>query len=123
MKLTTIFAISAMAMALLVAPSALKPAQALSGLQAADIKASDVVEVRKRHFGGRKHFRAHKHLRSARHFRAHRHFRGRKHFHVHRFYGARISIGHSCRWLRHRAIVTGSRYWWRRYYQCRYGRY
>lgn len=25
----------------------------------------------------------------------------------------------SCQWLKHRAIETGSRYWWRRYRQCR----
>lgn len=25
-----------------------------------------------------------------------------------------------CEWLRRRAIATGSRYWWRRYNQCRY---
>jgi hypothetical protein len=25
-----------------------------------------------------------------------------------------------CEWLRRRAVVTGSRYWWRRYRQCRY---
>jgi hypothetical protein len=25
-----------------------------------------------------------------------------------------------CNWLRRRAIVTGSRYWWRRYRLCRY---
>ena len=23
-----------------------------------------------------------------------------------------------CGWLHHRAAVTGSRYWWRRYYEC-----
>ena len=26
-----------------------------------------------------------------------------------------------CRWLRHRAVVTGSSYWWRRYRACRHG--
>lgn len=30
-----------------------------------------------------------------------------------RYYGRR------CTWLRHRARVTGSRYWWRRYRRCR----
>jgi len=24
----------------------------------------------------------------------------------------------SCGWLHHRAVVTGSRYWWHRYYEC-----
>jgi len=29
----------------------------------------------------------------------------------------------SCSWLRHRALVTGSPYWWARYQDCRYGYY
>jgi hypothetical protein len=29
----------------------------------------------------------------------------------------------SCSWLRHRALVTGSGYWWSRYYACRDGYY
>ena len=39
--------------------------------------------------------------------------------------GRRVFIGpvygayRSCEWLRRRAIITGSRYWWRRYYRCR----
>jgi hypothetical protein len=39
--------------------------------------------------------------------------------------GRRIFVGpvyggyRSCEWLRRRAIITGSRYWWRRYYLCR----
>jgi hypothetical protein len=28
---------------------------------------------------------------------------------------------HRCAWLRHRAIVTGSPYWWHRYWRCRHG--
>jgi hypothetical protein len=28
--------------------------------------------------------------------------------------------GRSCAWLRAKAIQTGSRYWWRRYRECRY---
>jgi hypothetical protein len=28
-----------------------------------------------------------------------------------------------CRWLRRKAIRTGSRYWWRRYHECTYGGY
>ena len=120
MKSTTIAAVGALAMALVAAPPSLKSAQALSGLQAADIKASDVVEVRKRHFGGRKHFRGHKHFRAHKHFRGHKHFRRHGHVYLypHIYYG-----GHSCGWLRHRAIVTGSPYWWRRYYRCRHGWY
>jgi hypothetical protein len=52
-------------------------------------------------------------------------FRHHHGFHRHRFgfvgvypyyYG-----GDGCYWLRRRAIVTGSHYWWRRYHACRYG--
>ncbi len=34
-------------------------------------------------------------------------------------YGAyAYSYGSGCRWLRYRALETGSRYWWSRYYAC-----
>lgn len=88
---------------------------------------SDIVEVRKRGRGFR-HFRG-----SRRHFRGHRrgfrHGYHRRRFHGHRRYryrrwhrGPRIAIyrGYGrCGWLRRRAIITGSRYWWRRYRWCR----
>ncbi len=37
-------------------------------------------------------------------------------------YGYRYGHGYGrgCHWLKRKAIVTGSRYWWRRYNQCRY---
>jgi hypothetical protein len=55
--------------------------------------------------------------------RSHRHRHGR------RFYGygyldddypgyGYYAYGQSCDWLRHRALATGSRYWWNRYYAC-----
>lgn len=79
---------------------------------------SDIVEVRKgkrsfRKFGRRGHF--HKRRYFHRHHRRHRHFR--------RWRGPRFSIyigEPRCSWLRRRALLTGSRYWWRRYYRCRY---
>jgi hypothetical protein len=38
------------------------------------------------------------------------------------FYGGPVLVyGSGCAWLRHRALVTGSPYWWRRYRACRYG--
>ena len=45
-------------------------------------------------------------------------------FHRHRF--AFIGVypyyyGEGCYWLKRRAIITGSHFWWRRYYACRYG--
>jgi hypothetical protein len=45
----------------------------------------------------------------------------RRHF----FYGGPViihrSYGDGCYWLKRRALNTGSRYWWHRYQECRYG--
>jgi hypothetical protein len=64
------------------------------------------------------------------------HFAGHPGFHrfhhFHRFHGAFVIGGPvyyygygygygGCAWLRHRAFVTGSPYWWHRYRLCRYG--
>ena len=39
-------------------------------------------------------------------------------------YGAyAYSYGGGCSWLRYRALETGSRYWWSRYYDCVNGYY
>jgi len=39
-------------------------------------------------------------------------------------YGAYYYSGYgNCRWLRYRALETGSRYWWSRYYDCVNGYY
>ena len=54
-------------------------------------------------------------------------FRGGGHFGFRRgfviggpvYYG--YAYGGGCGWLRHRAVVTGSPYWWHRYRACRYG--
>ena len=48
--------------------------------------------------------------------------------HRHRFVGVPLAYGYygyssGCSWLRHRAEVTGSSYWWNRYYACRDGYY
>lgn len=77
-------------------------------------EASDIVEVRHRKWRGYSYKR--------RHFRRHHHWRHRRHWHRH-WHGPRFAIyigGPRCGWLRRRAILTGSRYWWRRYYRCRY---
>jgi hypothetical protein len=57
-----------------------------------------------------------RHLHAPRFFHHRRHFRGP--VIVSGFYGYP-----SCAWLRHRAIVTGSPYWWNRYWRCRHGYY
>jgi hypothetical protein len=52
----------------------------------------------------------------------------RRHFRRGVFIGAPLvygayayGYGGGCRWLRYRALETGSPYWWRRYEACRYG--
>jgi hypothetical protein len=59
------------------------------------------------------------------------HFAGHHRFHGFRrgfvvagpvyYYGYGYGYGGGCAWLRHRALVTGSPYWWHRYRLCRYG--
>ena len=46
----------------------------------------------------------------------HQHFR-----HHRRFIGVGVYGYGNCEWLRHRAVVTGSPYWWSRYDACLYG--
>jgi hypothetical protein len=59
-----------------------------------------------------------------------RHFDGDHHSHFRRHFGPRIYIapvyGYSsyhngCYWLKRKALYTGSRYWWHRYNECRWG--
>jgi hypothetical protein len=53
----------------------------------------------------------------------HRHFR-RAFVGVPLAYGAySYGYGGGCSWLRYRALETGSRYWWSRYYDCVNGYY
>jgi len=45
-------------------------------------------------------------------------------FHRNYFYSGPRYVRHDrCAWLRHRALATGSRIWWQRYYACRNGIY
>ena len=69
---------------------------------------SNLIEVRKRRYKNHRHIR-----------RWHFHRR----YHHRRWRGPRFGIyigTPRCAWLRRRAILTGSRYWWRRYYRCRH---
>ena len=73
------------------------------------------------HFrAGGRHFAVHR-VRHAR-FAHHRHYRVRR-VHHRRFIAARYYFygRRHCRWLRYQAIITGSRYWWWRYWRCVYG--
>ncbi|MCL4764786.1 MAG: hypothetical protein KJZ80_00955 [Hyphomicrobiaceae bacterium] len=100
------------------APQAQAVAAKLPMLDAAE--SSSIVEVRRRGHRSFKRF----HRRS---------FHGgfhRRHRFVRRHRGPRFGIWlgpslrihygrRSCAWLRRRAIITGSSYWWRRYRWCR----
>lgn len=98
-----------------VTPRTAEAAPVGSAVAAAVKVDSSVTQVRHggRHFGHHG-FRGHR-------FGGHRHFR-------HRYWGPGIGIyvgprwgGGGCGWLRHRALNTGSSYWWRRYNACRHG--
>lgn len=79
--------------------------------------------------GGFRHFRGHAgprlHFGGRRHFGGHRHFGHRHHRRYRGLYFAAPFITYgaynygSCHYLKRKAIRTGSRYWWRRYYRCR----
>ena len=96
---------------------------ALSGATKAPAVGSVVVDVRRgggfRHRGFRgvriapRHFGGHRHVR--------RHWRPRRGIYFAAPYVVYRSYGYSsCGWLYRKAVRTGSRYWWRRYYNCRH---
>lgn len=68
-------------------------------------------------YGGGQRYYKH----SGRHFRRFRHRRSYVPYlaaYPYYYYGSYYSD--SCYWLKRKAIRTGSRYWWRRYQECRY---
>ncbi|MGD9667945.1 MAG: hypothetical protein AB7U75_02700 [Hyphomicrobiaceae bacterium] len=69
------------------------------------------------HRGGGRHwgkYRGHRYSR-----RGHRRYYGGVYFGApFLYYGYGYGYG-NCRWLYRKAVRTGSRYWWRRYYRCR----
>lgn len=125
-RLLTLAAAAAFLIVVSPGPEARAAAAKLPMLKA---ETSDIVEVRKRRGYSSRGF----HRRRAGSFHrprfVHRGYHRPRHIHRHRYHrrwhrGPRfgIYIGpayRSCAWLRHRAAVTGSRYWWRRYYRCR----
>jgi hypothetical protein len=55
------------------------------------------------------------------HHKHHRRFRGYAFYGLPYVYAYSAYDGYGCSYLRHRALRTGSSYWWRRYEECRYG--
>jgi len=79
----------------------------------------DSAEARRGHGGGHKHFRSfavpHTH-RGIHYVPMHP-----RHFHRNYFHAGPRYLPDRCGWLRHRALASGSRYWWQRYRACRSG--
>lgn len=94
---------SALGLGALLVPSG--PAAAVPAVSKVETP-SGVTEV------GRRHHRWHGHRHHRRGW--HRHSGFRFYIGPRRYYG-----GGRCAWLRHRAAVTGSPYWWRHYRRCR----
>lgn len=84
---------------------------------------SGIIQVReRRHYRHSRHFHRPRHVyRHYHHRRFHRSHRPWYGYHRHRRPRVSIYLGGygSCAWLRRRAIITGSHYWWRRYRWCR----
>jgi hypothetical protein len=127
--LKTAIAVAALAGALLIGPSARSPVQAVPNLNMPGVADANVIQVR-RGFGGARHFGGGRFYGGQRFHGAHigrhrylggRHFRHRHFGHRHYYYGGVYLGGGGCRWLRYKAIATGSSYWWRRYHRCRRG--
>lgn len=126
MRLLSLAAAAALLIAFSPGPDARAAAAKLPLLKA---DTSDLVEVRKSRRKFRRSYKRSRsaHRRSYRSRRAHRKVyrsrRIRRHRRAHRRWrGPRIGIylgSPRCSWLRRRALLTGSRYWWRRYYRCR----
>jgi hypothetical protein len=81
------------------------------------------AEARRGHGGGRAHFYGgHRGIHYVpmypRQFHRNYFYRGPSYV-----YSGVGYYGGGCAWLRHRALATGSRYWWHRYHACRSGIY
>lgn len=112
-----LLSLAAAATLLIVATPGPEARAAAAKLPVLKSEASDIVEVRHRKKLRRKFYKRRYHRRGyyyprRYHRRYHRRWRGPR---------FAIYVGSPrCSWLRRRAILTGSRYWWRRYYRCRY---
>jgi hypothetical protein len=98
-----------------------QPASALS-IQKPTIAAQDGVTLVRQRGDGVRHFGG----GHGRHgiygggFRRHGFHHRRHHFYGPRFYVAPVyGYNSGCRWLKRKALYTGSHYWWRRYQRCR----
>lgn len=103
---------------------AVQPASALTVHKPAIAEKSGVTQVGRRH-GGVRHFSGgRRHGFYGGGFRRHGFYGGgyRRHYYRPHFYIAPVySYHNSCRWLKRKALYTGSHYWWRRYNHCRRG--
>ena len=100
-----------------------QPASALN-IQKPTIAAQDGVTLARQRGDGVRHFGGggQRHGIYGGSFRRHGFYGGghRRHFYRSRFYVAPVySYNSGCRWLKRKALNTGSHYWWRRYQRCR----
>lgn len=126
-----ILAMAALALGFAASTFAPAPASALTVPKPEIAKSGEVTQVRHRRRGiGRRHF-GHRRYGYGRRFHSrrfghHRRYRHRRHYRP-RIYFSPYYYGYgyrrSCYWLKRRAIRTGSRYWWRRYQNCKWRRY
>lgn len=119
--LRSLIASSGLALALLLVPTVFDTADArqrgMRSFHSGQVRAFTGRSFRGPSFRGAR-------IYSGRHF--HRRFAGR-HFRRGIYVGIPLAAygayaySSSCAWLRHRALATGSPYWWERYYACRDG--
>ncbi len=105
--------------------AAVQPASALTVQKSAITEKSGVTQVGNRR-GGVRHFGGggRRHGIYGGGFRRHGFYGGgyRRHHYRPRLYIAPVyGYNSGCRWLKRKALYTGSHYWWRRYNHCRRG--
>lgn len=124
------FGLLALAAGFMFQGAAVQPAAALTVQKPAIAETSGVTQVGRRHSGvrhfsggGQRHglygggFRRHGFYGGYGGHRFHRRHYYRPHIYIAPVYG----YNSGCRWLKRKALYTGSHYWWRRYNHCRRG--
>lgn len=111
------FGLLAIAASFMFQGAAVQPASALPSQKPTIAAKSDVTLAGRRHHHHRFHGGG---------FRRHGFYGGhgfhRRHYYRPRFYVAPVyGYNSGCRWMKRKALYTGSSYWWRRYQHCRRG--
>jgi hypothetical protein len=115
-KLVAVLAASA---ALLLVASSFEPAEARHGHGSGGWSGGGKSHFAGARLGGKSFVAKSFHFGHARHFRGRHRFIGAPLVYGAYYYGP--YYGNGCYWLKRKAIVTGSPYWWDRYNECLYG--